>query len=137
MISRAGLLFNNLFSKNDVKNKYALFGFNGSKALVIFVFIVFIYIPNFLSAQTPVNAMSNTFTLSQSANVSAGVYNTSNVLVRTLWSVVPYQPGTYSIHWDGKDDLGIAMPAGNYTVKVVSNNITYTWEGVIGNNSTN
>ncbi len=75
-----------------------------------------------------------TFTLNNQANTSAGVYKDST-LIRTLWSLIKYDAGTYPLTWDGKDDLGNPMPAGNYNIKVVSNNVKYEWQGVIGNTS--
>ena len=146
MISCTSLLFNNLFSKNKAQNEYARYLTSVGvppKAYSNFCSYLFLHLTfriSFAAQNTNLsvryNPMSNTFTLTQSANASAGVYTTNNVLVRTLWSLVPYQAGTYSITWDGKDDLGNQMPIGNYIVKVVSNNINYQWEGIIGNNST-
>lgn len=75
------------------------------------------------------------FTLTASANTSAGVYNSSDVLVRTLWSGTRYDLGCYSGQWDGLLDDGTPAPYGNYVIKVQSNNETQTWEGGIGNTS--
>lgn len=78
------------------------------------------------------------FTLSvDCTSTSAGVYSLSGVLIRTLWSNVPYKAGTHTAYWDGKNDLGVQQAYTNYNIQVVSNNIAYTWEGTIGNNSTN
>jgi len=108
----------------------------GNKALII--------INDNNTASTPVNpSPSNTatvsnnfnFTLSASANTSAGVYNSTSVLVRTLWSGVRYDAGCYTGQWDNLLDDGTPAPLGNYTVKVLTNNVQYTWEGVIGNTS--
>jgi len=70
---------------------------------------------------------------------SAGVFDTNNKLVRTLWSA---ERG--SVHaqnpvaaWDGTLDDGSVAPTGTYTVKVLQHKIKYTWEGVIGNTSPN
>src|SRR5579875_2114805 len=77
------------------------------------------------------------FKLEVAANTSAGVYNSSDVLIRTLWSGVRYDAGCYHGQWDGFMDDGVTVaPLGSYTVKVLSNNVQYTWEGVIGNTST-
>jgi hypothetical protein len=75
------------------------------------------------------------YTLAGSASTSAGVYTASGVLVRTLWSGLNKTVGSYSYAWDGLKDDGSAAAAGDYTTKVTSNNVTYTWEGVIGNSS--
>lgn len=76
-----------------------------------------------------------TFTIGSSANTSAGVYNASGVLIRTLWSLRPFNAGTFTSHWDGNDDFGNAATGSPYTIKILSSNTTYTWEGVIGNTS--
>jgi hypothetical protein len=75
------------------------------------------------------------FTLQQSASTSAGVYTTDGVLVRTLWSGVKYNAGAHSAVWDGTNDEGNLMPAASYQIKVLSNNVKYAWEGVLGNTS--
>ncbi len=80
---------------------------------------------------------SFTFTLSSTARTSAGVYKTDSTLVRTLWADKTYPAGTYTSFWDGKDDYGNTLnsPNSTYIVKLLTNNVTYTWEGVIGNTS--
>ena len=89
-----------------------------------------------LTSPGTVNTSFN-FKLSSSANTSAGVYNTDGSLIRTLWSGVRYDAGCYSAVWDGYLDDGTTVaPVGNYTIKVLTNNVQYTWEGGIGNSST-
>ncbi|MGI4022329.1 MAG: hypothetical protein ACRYFA_12555 [Janthinobacterium lividum] len=93
-------------------------------------------------ATSPVNTTTVNggfdFKLDVSANTSAGVYNTNDVLIRTLWSGVRYEAGCYTGKWDGYLDDGTTLAAlGSYTVKVVSNNILPTWEGSVGNTSLN
>lgn len=90
---------------------------------------------------TRVSPSSNilSYTLSIPTTTSAGVYKndgTDDILVRTLWSNTLQSAATYSVSsvWDGKDDAGSTMTAGNYKIKVVENNISTTW-GVIGNTS--
>lgn len=58
-------------------------------------------------------------------------------LVRTLWNGEQRQAGTHSLTdiWDGKDDAGNLVADGNYQIKVLSNNVAYEWEGVVGNSS--
>jgi hypothetical protein len=75
------------------------------------------------------------FTLGTAATTSAGVFAPDGTLVRTLWSNVAYQAGPHASTWDGLDDEGNLAADGNYSVKVVSSNVTYEWEGVIGNTS--
>ena len=58
-------------------------------------------------------------------------------LLRTLWSNVEKDAGTYKTpEWDGKDDDGKDVISEATEIKVLSNNVKYVWEGVIGNNST-
>ncbi|MEO6187948.1 MAG: hypothetical protein ABIO82_04760, partial [Ginsengibacter sp.] len=78
-----------------------------------------------------------TFTISTQSRTSAGVYQTDSTLIRTLWSDSLMLAGTYTRYWDGKDDFGksISSPDANYMIRVVSNNVNYTWDGIIGNTS--
>jgi hypothetical protein len=79
------------------------------------------------------------YSIVSSAKTSAGVFNASGTLVRTLSSGVDKTAGTYSYPtWDGKLDDGTTdAPSGTYTIKVQENNIAPTWEGaLIGNTST-
>ncbi|GAB4018646.1 hypothetical protein GCM10028808_53900 [Spirosoma migulaei] len=78
---------------------------------------------------------ANSFVLDQAANVSAGVYDSKGILVRTLFSGIRYSAGRHRLEWDRKDDFEVPVPEGNYHIRVLSNNATYTWEGVIGNTS--
>ena len=50
------------------------------------------------------------FTLAAPANTSAGVYK-DGILIRTLWSNVPYSAGAHINTWDGKDDDGATAPS--------------------------
>ena len=77
-----------------------------------------------------------TFTLSDSAHVSAGVFAKDGTLIRTLWSGVSYKSGSYTQTWDGRDDEGRLASDGSYDIRLLSNKVSYTWEGVIGNTST-
>lgn len=76
-----------------------------------------------------------TFSLSTNCTTSAGVYKADGTLIRTLWNAVRLNKGSYTRTWDGMDDLGVLCADGNYNIKILSNNVTYTWEGVIGNTS--
>jgi FlgD Ig-like domain len=122
--------------KNEQKQ---IFAFKNRILFIAFILTAFFSFPGLVSGQAVNNfAATNpyTFTLSKAAVTSAGVYRViDSTLVRTLWSAVNYNAGTYSIKWDGKDDRGNQMPAGNYIVKVMSNNVKYAWMGVVGNSS--
>lgn len=73
------------------------------------------------------------FTISSTKVTSGGIYK-DNVLRRTLWNNVPYAPGTHTFHWDGKDDNGNIL-TGLIVPKVLTNNVNYTWQGVLCNSS--
>jgi len=75
------------------------------------------------------------FTLTQDSTTSAGVYTTDGVLVRTLWNNSPRPAAAATASWDGTDDAGNLLPDGPYRITVLSNNVSYTWEGVVGNTS--
>ena len=79
-----------------------------------------------------------TFSLPSAATTSAGVFKADGTLVKTLWNDVEYPAGTHAKTWDGSDDLGnvIKSPEAAYAIKVLSNNVRYTWQGTIGNTST-
>jgi hypothetical protein len=81
---------------------------------------------------------SYTFTLSADmAHVSGGVYS-SGILIRTLFSDSAFKAGPHTLQWDGLDDNGNLQTIGTtFQIRVLANNITYTWQGTIGNNSTN
>jgi hypothetical protein len=89
-----------------------------------------------LKASPPPNpSVSFTFTLSSTLKTSAGVYTADSVLIKTLWSGVVYTAGTHTATWDGTTDDGLLAGNGNYYIKVISSNMSYVWDGTIGNNS--
>ncbi len=86
-------------------------------------------------ATTEPPASTFTFNLPASATTSAGVYDSNGVLLRTLWRAEPFAAGAHVGTWDNKDDLGAVVADGSYTVKLIRHNVSYTWEGTIGNSS--
>ena len=79
------------------------------------------------------------FKIPSPITTSAGVFKDDSILIKTLWNNEKYASGTYTKYWDGTDDLGnkITSPAAVYKIKVMSNNVQYTWQGTIGNTSDN
>lgn len=75
--------------------------------------------------------------ISASATTSAGIYDSSGMLVRTLWNAEVNHPNRANpgAAWNGLLENGSVAPTGSYTAKVLAHNCTYTWEGVIGNTS--
>ena len=70
---------------------------------------------------------------------SAGVYDQNDVLVRTIWSAQTNDPrvNNLSTAWDGLLDNGTIAASGTYTIKLLTNDVQYNWDGVIGNTSPN
>jgi len=99
------------------------------------MFIAIIVAPYLSNAQRPIPAKAFSFNLSTAATTSAGVYTKDGILIRTLWSGQKYNAGKHDTNWDGKDDEGKQLNRGSYNIKVLSNNVKYTWEGVVGNTS--
>ena len=90
-----------------------------------------------LSPRTNSGSKPATFTyqLTIQCTTSAGIYTNDNVLVRTLWAQETQNASRHTYTWDGNNDTGMALPAGSYTWKVLTNNVKYQWQGVIGNTS--
>ena len=85
-------------------------------------------------------ALRGSFYAPTATHTSAGVYSVSpmnaSTLVRTLWSRRATPPGTHALAWDGLDDEGAphaAAPGHALTVRVLAANVSYAWEGAIGN----
>ncbi len=55
--------------------------------------------------------------------------------MRTLWRGEPLLAGAHQRSWDGRDDLGALVAAGDYDIKLIHHQLNYVWEGVIGNSS--
>jgi len=78
------------------------------------------------------------FTLSESSVTSAGVYKASTGdLIRTLWNNVYLSSGAHTEVWDRYSDDGVLKTSagGPYEIKLISNNVIYSWNGVLGNTS--
>ena len=74
--------------------------------------------------------------LPEGATTSAGIYDSEDRLIRTLWSGRFLSRGSVGVQWDGRDDDGASAPlTGKYRVRLLAHNIRYVWEGVIGNTS--
>ncbi|MCY2991143.1 MAG: hypothetical protein NTY19_25175 [Planctomycetota bacterium] len=59
------------------------------------------------------------FTIEKPGNVSAAVYDSEGRLVRELLHAVPMAAGKQSLIWDGLDRDGKALPAGEYSWKML------------------
>jgi len=87
-----------------------------------------------LRAAEPDPSPTFSFQLAVDATTSAGVYS-QDTLIRTLWSNVRYPAGSHEAIWNGATDDGKVAARGDYTIRVLSSQTKYTWEGVIGNTS--
>ncbi len=58
------------------------------------------------------------FTLSENAYVTCGVYNSSNVLIKTLLSKKVFSKGDSFIIWDGKTSSNALVTNGTYTIRL-------------------
>ena len=87
---------------------------------------------------TTTTANTDSYTLDQSYQTSAGVFDANGNLLKTLWSNITQTAGTYDISdfsWNGLDEFGNNVTAQADHYKVIANNATAVWEGVIGNTS--
>ena len=76
------------------------------------------------------------FLLENDYSTSAGAFDASGRLIRTLWSNRRFRAGHHDAVWDGRDDDGRPVPGGaEYEIRMLSHNVIYTWDGVIGNTS--
>jgi flagellar hook assembly protein FlgD len=62
--------------------------------------------------------------------VDVKVYDAAGRLVRQVVSGVQ-EPGYYTVHWDGCDDVGRAIPAGVYFVQMHAGDYTRTEKAVL------
>lgn len=88
------------------------------------------------ATQSAAAGITFNFTLPASCTTSAGVYDSNSQLVKTLWRKTSYTAGAQSALWDGTKDDGTTAANGTYQIKVLSHNMDYVWEGIIGNTDT-
>lgn len=103
--------------------------------LITLIALLFLASLQTASAQSPNARVPFSFTINTAGTTSAGVFKRNGTLVRTLWNNVKYPAGTFSSTWDRRDDDGNLLTDTGYIVKVISNNVTYNWDGTIGNTS--
>ena len=73
--------------------------------------------------------------LGRLAKTSMAIYDASGKLVRTLWQTAAKKPGD-RVTWDGKDDRGRALPAGDYgyrTLQLPESGVTPGYIATVGN----
>jgi len=72
----------------------------------------------------------SSFRLDGKSRVSAGVFATNGTLITTLFSNKEMDSGAHDVAWDWPK--GATCDDG-LEVRVLAHNVTYEWEGVIGN----
>lgn len=75
------------------------------------------------------------FFFTNGVTTSAAVYQTNGTLVKTLWSGRRMSAGLNTAYWNGLSDGNTAVSPGEYNVKLIAHNVSYVWEGAIGNSS--
>jgi hypothetical protein len=95
----------------------------------------FSYLParTLLSAMYPnpsARDMVISYQVATSTPVEVKVYDAAGRLVRGIASGV-HEPGYYTVHWDGCDDVGRAIPAGVYFVQMQAGDYTRTEKAVL------
>ena len=82
-----------------------------------------------LAGPSPGRIVSS-FRLDGKSRVSAGFFATNGTLISTLFSNKEMDGGVHNVPWDWPK--GAARDDG-LEVRVLAHNVTYEWEGVIGN----
>ena len=63
--------------------------------------------------------------------MSAGVYKADGTLIRLLVQDIPV---VNTLYWDGRDDLGRKVEAGEYEIRAISSSIRMLDDGAVGDN---
>jgi hypothetical protein len=78
-------------------------------------------------SRAPSDEIAFRFTLPESKVTSAAVYDSRGTKIRDLWGGRRLAAGTYNEVWDGKDEDGVQMPTGNYTIKLLHHNLRFEY----------
>lgn len=74
----------------------------------------------------PARALSElSFTVKRAGFLEVAIFDVAGRLVRTI-ARAPYSEGTYTVGWDGRDELGSAVAPGTYFARLVSDGNTQT-----------
>jgi|GEM_PF-2797791 len=71
----------------------------------------------------------------QGARLSAAIYEPGGRLLRTLHALEPVAPGRRTLHWDGRDDFGQAVAAGELRYRIAYSRITPEPLPAVGNSA--
>lgn len=70
------------------------------------------------------------YTIDFKADIEVVIYSIQAKVIATLFKG-KQQPGSYTLHWNGRDDNGKPMPAGDYIAEVRINNENYLRKRII------
>ncbi|MCX7922987.1 MAG: S8 family serine peptidase [Clostridia bacterium] len=76
--------------------------------------------PNPFVYVTSTDKATINYTLSENCKVTIGIYNSSNVLVKTICTSTANNAGANAVYWYGKNNSNILVAAGTYTYKIVA-----------------
>jgi len=65
------------------------------------------------------------YSIKDPGGVQLTIYNITGQVVRTLVDEIQ-SAGTYSVHWDGRDDAGFSVPSGTYIYTLEANDFKQT-----------
>jgi len=77
--------------------------------------------PNPFNPQTKIS-----YKLAEEASVSLNVYDINGRQVSCLMDGVQQSPGSYSIHWNSKNDLGQNVVTGTYILRMIAGDVVET-----------
>lgn len=91
-------------------------------------------VPNAITVKNAPNPFSSeteiVYGIPSRADCSIKVYDVSGKLVRNLVDGT-FEPGSYRVSWDGKDDAGMRLASGVYFYRVSTGNSTITKEVIL------
>jgi hypothetical protein len=60
--------------------------------------------------------------LTRAASLTTQIETSSGVLVRTIETALPVQPGAVTVRWDGRTEKGVAVRTGTYVARISAKN---------------
>jgi hypothetical protein len=74
---------------------------------------------NYPNPFNPSTTLKYAIPAGKAGSIKVGVYDLRGRRVKTLYEGVR-EPGVYEVHWDGKNDLGVAVGGGLYLAKLIT-----------------
>ncbi|MGC9093959.1 MAG: T9SS type A sorting domain-containing protein, partial [Bacteroidota bacterium] len=66
------------------------------------------------------------FGVPKASPVTLEIYNILGEKVRTLLNGENFEPGYWTVNWDGKDNAGLSVPSGIYFYRIVAGDFVKT-----------